>query len=318
MGDQPGHGPAVIAVDVGGTSIKAGILAGREPVACRRVATGAGEGPDAVVERIVAVAAESRQEAARRGLSVAGAGVVVPGIVDEAAGVAHLAVNLGWRDVDLRGRLAATLHCPVAVGHDVRAGARAEACWGAAAGYPSALFVPIGTGIAAAFVIDGEVYRGAAYQAGEIGQISVGEVTLEAIASGQAIAGRYGAARGPGTSVTAADVVERAGRGDAVAIAVWRDALTSLADVLAGAIAMVDPAVTVIGGGVARAGAALLAPLRAELAARLAWRPAPVVSAARFGDAAGWVGAAVLARTAAGLEIVESIADAEVQSLVWT
>jgi glucokinase len=301
VGD-PRPDAAVIAVDVGGTSIKAGILTEQGPVAFHRVATDAAAGADGVVDRIVATVLASDQEATRRGVSIAGAGVVVPGIVDEAAGVARRAVNLGWRDVDLRARLAARLSCPVAVGHDVRAGALAEARWGAAVGCATVLFVPIGTGIAAAFVVDDDVFPGAAYQAGEIGQIQVGGATLEAFASGLSIANRYRAASGAGPAVTAPEVVERAGRGDEVAAAVWQSALTSLADVLAGAIAMVDPEITVVGGGVARAGEALLGPLRAELATRLPWRSPPTVAAARFGDAAGWVGAALLARAAAGIE----------------
>jgi len=310
---------AVVAVDVGGTTIKAGLLTERGPTSFRRLPTGAREGADAVVERIVELTAEL---AALTGpcsggaFDIVGVGVVVPGIVDEAAGVARLAVNLGWQDVDLRDRLARRVRQPVAVGHDVRAGALAEARWGAGAGAPSALFVPIGTGIAAALVVAGQVHPGAAFQAGEIGQVHVGEGTLETIASGRSIAARYAALGGvddDGAPVSAATVVRRSGLGDERATAVWGEAIESLADVLASAVAMVDPAVIIIGGGLSRAGAALLDPLRAGLTTRLPWRSPPILSSARFGDGAGWVGAALLARAAVGLHSDDKIGEVVAQ-----
>jgi glucokinase len=306
----------VVAVDVGGTTIKVGVLADDGPAAMRRVPTAAGDGPDAVVERIVAITAEAVDRAAVDRVDIAAVGVVVPGIVDETAGIGRLAVNLGWRDVPLRERLVNRLGCAVVVSHDVRAGALAESHWGAAAGQSSALFVPIGTGIGAALVIAGEILPGAAFRAGEIGQVPAGGGTLETVASGRSIAERYAAVASSVAAVTAADVVERAQRGDELAAAVWREALASLADVLAGAVAMVDPAVIVIGGGMSRAGAALLDPLRAGLSARLPWRPPPSLTTARFGDDAGWVGAALRARTLAGLDAPRRLGQIVAEALV--
>jgi glucokinase len=297
----------VVAVDVGGTTIKAGVLTDGGATAMRRVPTRVDEGPDAVVDRIIAITAELVDQAAVDHVDIAAAGVVIPGIVDETAGIGRLAVNLGWHDVPLRERLVDRLGGAVIVGHDVRAAALAESRWGSAAGHSSALFVPIGTGIAATLVVAGEIWPGAAFQAGEIGQVPVGEGTLETVASGHSIAARYMAAAPPGTAVTAADVIQRAEEGDQLAAAVWQQALASLADVLASAVAMLDPAVIVVGGGVSRAGPALLDPLRAGLTSRLPWRRPPALTTARFGDDAGWVGAALLALAAARLAAPEPL-----------
>ena len=79
----------VIALDVGGTNMKAAIVDRRyEILAARRAPTGRQDGADAVVERIIATSLELRDDAAQRGLTVQAAGVVVPGLVDEELGVA--------------------------------------------------------------------------------------------------------------------------------------------------------------------------------------------------------------------------------------
>src|SRR5689334_5859325 len=85
--------------------------------------TGRERGPDAVVAGILDFAADLRGHGVQRyGEPAAAAGVAVPGIVDEANGVAAYAANLGWRDVPLRALLADRLGAPVALGHDVRTG----------------------------------------------------------------------------------------------------------------------------------------------------------------------------------------------------
>jgi glucokinase len=287
---------AVVAIDVGGTSLKAGILGPAGLHVLRRLPSRRELGPDAVVENIASVAAALTEEAAALGLDVAGIGIAVPGIVD-ADGVGRLSVTIGWRDVPLRARLAERLRRPVIVGHDVRSGAGAEVTFGAAAGARSALFVPIGTGIAAALAVDGAIDTGATFRAGEIGQIHVRPgTTLEAVASARAIAARYAelAGRQPGT-VDAQEVAALVRDGDEVATAVWDVAVDALAGVLAAAVALIDVEVVVIGGGLGRSGSTLLAPLGEAMAKALPWRELPRIVSARFGADAGFVGAALLA-----------------------
>ncbi|NEA79166.1 ROK family protein, partial [Actinospica acidiphila] len=98
----------VIALDVGGTGMKAALVgADGELLHQARRPTGRERGPDAVVEGILDFAAELRAHGIRaHGEPASAAGVAVPGIVDEAEGVAAYAANLGWRDVPLRALLA--------------------------------------------------------------------------------------------------------------------------------------------------------------------------------------------------------------------
>jgi glucokinase len=97
--------------------------------------------------------------------------------------------------------------------------------------------------------------------------------------------------------------VALAAAGDPVAAAVWDEAVDALGTALAAYTMVLDPALVVIGGGLAEAGEALLGPLRARLAARLAWREPPRVVRGALGSSAGPLGAAVLAWRAIGHEI---------------
>ncbi len=166
----------VIALDVGGTGMKAALVGAEGELLHRaRRATGRERGPDAVVEHILDFAAELRAYGEEQyGEPASAAGVAVPGIVDAERGIAAYSANLGWRDVPLRDLLAARLGgVPVALGHDVRTGGLAEGRIGAGKGADRFLFVPLGTGIAGAIGIDGRVEAGAHGFAGEVGHIVV-------------------------------------------------------------------------------------------------------------------------------------------------
>ncbi len=271
-------------------------------IAAQRMPTGRQDGPDAVVERIITTARDQLRDAGERGLGVGAAGVVVPGIVDEQRGVAVYSANLGWRDVPIRQRLEAQLGLPVAFGHDVRAGGLAEGHLGAARGSRDFLFLPLGTGIAAAIVLDGRPYTSGGY-AGEMGHMVVdpdGPICgcgargcLEAIASAAAIATRY--ADRTGQQAEALDVCERVIAGDPDARAVWTDAVNALASALGTYTNLLAPELVVIGGGLAASGDVLLGPLEVEIDRRLTFQRRPKVVGAKLGDQAGALGAALLA-----------------------
>ena len=298
----------MIALDVGGTNMKAALVDQRcEVITARRVSTGREDGPEAVVEKIVACVLDQQSDAQRRGLAVQAGGVVVPGVVDDERGVAVFSANIGWRDVPLRERLEAALGLPVAFGHDVRAGGLAEGRLGAARGSGDYLFLAAGTGIAAAVVLDGKPYPGHGY-AGEIGHVVVdpdgplcgcgARGCLEAIASASAISTHYAARTG--TRIDALDVHARVLAGDLDARAVWDDAVAALATGLCAYANLLAPELVVVGGGLADAGDSLLGPLEGEIDRRLTFQRRPKLVAAQLGDQAAALGAALLAWQLAG------------------
>ena len=301
-GQVPGiTASSVVALDVGGTAMKGAVVRGADLAAeYHRWPTPRDEGPDAVV----AASLKAVDELLERAAGAAAVGLVVPGLVDESAGVAIYSENIEWRDIPFVDLIRERTGLPVGFGHDVRAGGRAERALGAARGADDFLFMPIGTGISGAMFIAGRMVENK--YAGEIGHIDVGfdvacvcgaHGCLEAVASGASIARRYtqaGGAAVPG----AREVLQLLDRGDPIAAQVWSDALTALARALATYVSLLAPERIVIGGGLAGAGEVLLEPLRHRLRQLLVWQPEPVVVASALGDNAACLGAALLAQRA--------------------
>ena len=322
----------VAAVDVGGTRMKAALVdrEGREVVTLTRPTPAALDVPGALVRAVAETVAALREAAADlsghvgpEGTAgradptapedavgdtpeVVAAGVVVPGIVDDVRGVAVWASNLGWRDLPVTAPLSELLGMPVALGHDVRAGLRAEVAWGAAAGSRNVLFIPLGTGIAGALMLDGHVVAADGW-AGEIGHVVVEPEglpcpcgqrgCLETVASAAAVARAY-AARTAGRGGAPLDAEAVAGlvrAGDADAAAVWDHAVTALARSLVMMTTATGVDHILVGGGLAQSGETLLAPLREAVHASLTFQREPRIERARLGERAGCLGAACLA-----------------------
>jgi glucokinase len=310
----------VIAVDVGGTMIKSGLVAGNGSLAHgHRHPTGAERGPEAVVETILQVAAGLVDAARADGANPRAVGVAVPGIVDEASGVAVWSANLGLRDAPLRDLVATRTGLPTALGHDIRGGGVAEARLGAGRGARYVTFVAVGTGLAAAQVIDGQPVTGAHGAAGELGHVIVrpngppcacgARGCLEAVASAAAVARRYAELGGgsPAPEGIGAEGAGAEGAADAAAVAAaveagvdtavraWRETVDALADGLVIGQALFDAELIVLGGGLAAAGDTLFAPLRTAVKERLTFHREPRLVPAALGENAGCLGAGLLA-----------------------
>lgn len=296
----------VAAVDVGGTRIKAALVdrSGAELVSLTEATPAGLDAPGALVAAVVASvdALRGRAAAVGTGLEPVACGVVVPGIVDDEAGVARWSANLGWRDLAVVEPLRRVLGLPVALGHDVRAGLVAEARFGAAQGFPNVLFMPLGTGIAGALMLDGHVVVAHGWS-GELGHVVVvpdgplcgcgARGCLEAVASASAIERAYAAATGVrrGGDTIAGLVAD----GDAAASAVWAAAVDALARAVVMATTLTGVSRVVVGGGLGRSGEVLLTPLRESVRASLTFQPMPTIVEADLGDRAGCLGAACLA-----------------------
>lgn len=299
-------GSCVVALDVGGTRMKAGLVGeGAQVITERLYDTGREDGPAAVTERLVGVVRQLVEGARERGLRPSGAGVVIPGIIDEDTGTVRASANIGWRDFPLRRHLVERTELPVAIGHDVRAGGLAESVLGAGRGERDLLFLALGTGIAGAMIMDGRPFSGGGY-GGEIGHMPLepgghpcgcgSRGCLETVASASAVGRRY--SERSGGQASARDVAERVEAGEPLALQVWQEAVDALTTALLTYMTICAPTRIVIGGGLAQSGETLLGPLRAAVAERATYhRPARIVRA-ELGDRAGLLGAALLGRTA--------------------
>lgn len=286
----------VLGVDVGGTGIKAQLTDADGLVLDETRVPTPRDDHDA---RRLAVVVADLVVAATQHAPLDALGVVTPGVVDEASGRVVLAVNLGWRDVPVLDTVCAELDrrgiaLPVAFGHDVRAGALAETTSGdPGLARGSVAFVPVGTGLASALVVDGVVVPGDGW-AGEIGQVRITSgpnagLRVEEIASAGGVARRSGAA-------SAREAVLRVRAGDRSAVDALDECVAVLADALVWTTAVAGCHTIIVGGGLAESGPVLFDPLRAAVADRLAGLRVPTLVPARHGDAAGAIGAGLLAR----------------------
>lgn len=290
----------VLGIDVGGTSMKAafrtrdaaGALGPAEHAA--RAATP----PDSAAADALVTFAEKLL--AEHG-PVDAVGLAIPGIVDDAAGIAEFSVAPAWRDLPLRALMAERLGLPVALGHDVRLGGLAEGRIGAAASSGDYLFLALGTGIGGMLCLDGTPRLGPHHRAGELGHLVVergGALCgcgqrgcLETVASASGIVRRYRDATGE--TVSAREVAQRAEAGESAGVRVWSGAVEALAEALLAAISVLDLDLVVLGGGVAGAGELLLGPLRTRLAELCTFQRPPRLARAALGDEAAVAGAAL-------------------------
>jgi glucokinase-like ROK family protein len=243
-------------------------------------------------------------------------GIACGGPLDAASGLLLCPPHLpGWVDVPLGPLAAEAFGVPFALQNDATVAAIAEYRFGAGRGTGTMLYLTVSTGVGGGAIINGALHRGAAGNGGEFGHIMVhrgGRLCscgrrgcVEAYASGTSIAERAREALADGAkstmaalpTVTAADVAAAAAAGDALAEALWADTVDLLGAAVTDLVNVFEPDLVVLGGGVTRAGAMLIDPVR-EVVAREAMAPAAHavrVVLAELGDLVGVVGAGVIA-----------------------
>lgn len=274
----------VAGVDIGSRSLRFALADLRGKVVHRReerTPTGSRDAILAAIEDgIRALFSESKRDP--RKLFAVGAGA--PGMTDVTRGRVISAVNLkDWTNVPLRDVLERAFGVPAIVDNDVNMAALGEQWIGCARECKNFVFIALGAGVGAGIVIDGRLYRGSRWYAGEISHmhldyrrwhIDYGEQGfLESLAGAEAIARRGRRLRG-GTSRSvpfadgAAQVFEAARAGDRTAQAVVQQVAIYLGTALANIAAVLDPSLIVFGGGISHVGDQLLDPVR-EVASRI-------------------------------------------------
>ncbi|HLA66257.1 MAG TPA: ROK family protein [Acidimicrobiia bacterium] len=287
-----------IGLDLGGTAVKAafvhtagGIVVGRTHTS-DTPRTGS---PQQLIEALV----EAAHRVAGDDEAIA-VGVGVPGQFSDATGRLRALPNVPgpWEGFPLRDLLATELGLPIHLVNDAQAFTLAETTLGAAVGRQTVLGMTLGTGIGGGICIAGRIHRGAHGTAGEIGhQVIVADGPpcgcgrhgcLESVAKSAVLAFLAG-------TPTAAEVFDAVEAGDPKAIEALKTVTGYLGMGLANVVAVLDPDVIVIGGGLAQAGDLLLDPLRAALHRNLSVTPpgSGTIVVGTIGTLAGAVGAAL-------------------------
>jgi glucokinase len=313
-------GSRVIAVDLGGTKLLAGVLNEDGVVVKRTVRPTAVQSQDALLQELDGAIEELLED------DVSAIGVGLPSTIDQRVGRAVSSVNIPLAGIDFREHLTTRFGLPAAIENDANAAALAEHRFGAGRGSRHMVMLTLGTGVGGGLILNGELYRGAVGAAGELGHITLdldgppcqgtcpGFGHLEALASGTATDhlaqklaterpdGDLGRAAAEGRPVDARLAVDLAAEGPGDA----RELLERVGFILGTGIAsfvnVFNPELVVVGGGFARAGDLLFEPARKVVAERalLPARELVRIVPALLGPEAGLIGAGLVGFEALG------------------
>jgi predicted NBD/HSP70 family sugar kinase len=312
MAFNPRYGFAA-GIDIGPTRTRLAVTDLRgEMLAHSIVPTSSGGAPAATLARLASDLQALMKEAGVEPGQLLAVAAGAPGPVDIDRGVITFAPNLkGWTDVPIRDILHGALGAPVLVENDVNVALLGEHGRGAARGHDTCAFIFVGTGIGAAFLIDGAIHRGHHYMAGEIAVMCMGPQyveqnfgsrgCLEVLAGLEALAARWPRAAGRDPADWMAELFSAAARGDVEA----RQAIDETARLIAIAAVnvgtVVDPSIVVLGGALFVQAEPLVVAVR-EVVQKLSRAPVQLVVSA-LGKEAPLAGCVLVAATEARRQV---------------
>ncbi len=310
-----------IGVDIGGTNVAVGIVDEDYRLIQKKSTPTAKDDPHAIADAITSLTRELLSEIGATFDHVSALGIGYPGIVDDEAGVAGYANNLGFRDFPFASELQKRMPISeIHLGNDANAAALGEAMAGAARGAKDVIVITLGTGVGGGIILGGHLYVGANGVAGELGHMVIEREGVpcscgrrgcyEAYASATALvrmtreamdahpeSAMHALVAKKNGKVSARVPFDAARAGDAAATAVLDKYLSYLALGISNLINIFQPEVVVIGGGISGEGQKLTDPLT-PIVLRECYGNGivkmPVLKTAILGNDAGIIGAACL------------------------
>jgi glucokinase len=312
-----------IGIDIGGTKILGALVDPEGKILSELRVPSPAQDPDLMVDTVVGLIEELTSQATD---VIAGVGVAAAGFIDAEQSHILYAPNLNWRNEPMKERLQKRISLPVFIENDANAAGWAEYKFGAGRGSKDMAMLTLGTGVGGAIIADYKLRRGGFGIGGELGHVRVVQDgrqcgcgrrgCVEQYSSGTAVvkaARKLVANEGPmgqrlrelslGNELTGLHVYQALLESDPGAVSLVRTAADYLAQAMGTIVAVLDPQVFVIGGGLSEAGDLILDPIREALSSQLpakGYRPEPKIVAARFTNQAGVIGAADLARESVG------------------
>jgi len=290
----------VVGVDIGGTSIRAGLVNhfGELVGVSFSIPTNGNDHPDAVFQRIKESISHALEGGRMQPEEVQGIGMGVTGPLDIRQGLILECPQLPTlHNFPLRQKIRDAFHLPVQMNNDANALILGESIWGSGMGHHLVLGFTLGTGLGCALVSDQKLHPGRRELSGEIWPSPYKDITIEDYVSGRGISTNYSELSG--TIKTALEIGKLADDGDLAALRVWHDFGEALGFALSWTINLLDPDIVVLGGSISNSfhlfKRSLLDYLKKYVCASPAGLP-PVVRA-RLGNEAGVIGGASLAFT---------------------
>ena len=313
-----------IGIDLGGTTITAGLVDGEGRILAQKTCPTALPRPASEVERTMAeMCAELVKQAGLKLDELEGVGIGTPGSVDGESGIVAFNPNFGYERWALAAAMERRLGCayPVRIENDANAAAYGEYCAGAAKGHNSAVVITLGTGIGGGIILNGKIWSGFNGAGAEVGHTVIvkdGEPCTcgrrgcwERYASSRALVARGARAMadhpesslwqlaGSPEKLNAKKIFDALHGGDALARELFEEWIGYVSCGVINLVNIFQPEVICIGGGVSRQGEVLLEPIRQALErenfARNLFRHTQVRSCVLYNEA-GLIGAAYLAR----------------------
>lgn len=301
-----------ISVDIGGTHIRAALYPqqGNTPLRQIRIPTVAAN--QTPLDRMTLLIHQIWPESEK----VVSIAIASPGFIDSSRGVVMSAPNVaGWLQLPVSEIISKEFGVPVYLGNDANLAVMGEFQFGSGRGHRDILYLTISTGIGGGLISNGRLVEGAHGLAGELGHITVepeGPLCacgkkghLEALSSGTAItrylveqisAGRPSLFK-PGAAPNAKAIAEAAREGDALSIEAYERAGYYLGRAVSDFLAILNPSLVILGGGVSLSGELLLTPMKKSLNEHVVaqeYLQNLAVTTASLGDDTGLLGALAL------------------------
>ncbi|WP_077621508.1 ROK family glucokinase [Sediminibacillus massiliensis] len=312
-----------IGIDIGGTTVKQAIISESGTIIDKwEIETNTANGGISIPDDIWASIEKKLEELAINKDFILGIGAGAPGFVEPSTGIVSIAVNIGWKDFDLKGQLEEKSGLPVLVDNDANIAALGENWLGSGNQADNLVAVTLGTGVGGGIISNKLILNGANGTAGEIGHFTVEpdgapcncgrRGCLETIASATGIARLASDVVASGCEtilrnylndngkVTSKDVFEAAEKDDQAAIELIEHVTDVLGLAIANTATVINPSKIVISGGVSLAGEQLLRPLRKAFDKHALPRISEACEfvIAELGNDAGVIGAAFLVKQA--------------------
>lgn len=293
-----------IGIDIGGTSIKLGIVTDRGEVTVRKETIYTDEGDNrTVMQAIIDSISELLVENSLNADDVAGIGISAAGCINSVTGsVAENGGNVpGWSRTAVCSVLTKEFGIPSTLANDANCAVLGEYWAGAAMGYTDVVGVTLGTGVGGGIITGGRLLEGAHGYAGELGHFPTHAGGEHCICGIDGCFERYASTSALIRTAVSEDPDLRTGRilfsaaqeGDRHALDLLDRWIEEIAYGIAGLVHVFDPQLILIGGGVSAQEELLVKPLRErvlskvmpDFAADLEFRPAAL------GNDAGMIGA---------------------------
>lgn len=295
----------IIGIDLGGTNIKIGILDKAFKIKAKTIlSTKEFSGKNSLIAAISGGILLLLSKCKIKKQYILGIGIGLPGPIDYQKGMVHYFPNIaGWRNVPLAKIIARQTGFPVFIDNDVNLIALAESRFGAGRLAKNMVCLTLGTGVGGGIIVEGGLYRGSSFSAGEIGHIPISfsgpkcgcgaRGCLESYIGNSHILAKAKRVFG---KITLEQLSCKAKSGDIKAVKIWRQIGGYLGFALTGVVNFFNPDCIVIGGGVSGAGNVLFDQVRKTIFQR-AMSPAKNkvrVVKTQLGNDAGIIGAALL------------------------